>query len=121
MFKIEVTKLDGNVEHIYNMNLITDDFLQFIPKNFGVSKDNMKAYAMPDAWKDELEAYLKIEGNLLDVGQEGKLRVIKIDEVVDPVTEVIEEQVTVVKEYVGTLIEYPYIDGKFKVEMQAVV
>ena len=115
MFKIEVTKLDNTVEHIYNMNKNEDDFLQFVPKQFGVTSSDMKAYIMPDTWKDELEAYLKLdENNSLDLSEEGKIKVINITSSFNEVTEVEEESLTVVKEYVGTLIEYPYdSEGKF--------
>lgn len=123
MFKIEVTKLDNSVEHIYNMNKLDDDFLQFIPKNFGVTKENVKAYAMPDDWKYELEAYLKLGPNyVLQTNEVGKLIIGTIEEVVDVNTDATEVVFTPVKEYVGTLIEWPYDEkGNFILAKQKVV
>jgi hypothetical protein len=123
MFKIEVTKLNNEVEHIYNMNKLDDDFLQFLPRNYGVQKEAVVAYAMPDDWKYELEAYLKLGPQYkLDLSQAGKLVVVTVTEEVDEETEAVEEIVTLVKEYVGTLIEWPYDDkGSFLVEKQKVV
>jgi hypothetical protein len=108
MFKIEVTKLDGEVEHIYNMNKKEDNFLKFIPKMYGVPATNMKAFMMDDEEIHELEAYLKLPNHVLDKGQEGKLVVVKLTKTFNEVTEVHEETSEVIKEYVGSLIEYPY-------------
>lgn len=123
MFKIEVTKLDASVEHIYNMNKLDDDFLQFIPRNFGVQKEAVKAYAMPDEWKYELEAYLKLGPQyVLKMDTVGKLIVGTLTEEVDEITEAVESIFTPVKEYVGVLIEWPYDEkGSFLVEKQKVV
>lgn len=115
MFKLEVTKLDNSVEHIYNMNSNEDDFLRFIPSKYGVGSDNLDIYMLPDSNKDEIEAYLQLGPQYkLDLGESGKIKVITVEEVVDPVTDAVEEVVTLIKEYVGTLIQYPYDDnGKF--------
>ena len=115
MFKLEVTKLDSSVEYIYQMNRNEDDFLQFIPKNFGVPKENVKAFIMPDSNKDEIEAYLKLgKEYALDLGEEGKIKVVTISTSIDPVTEAEVIETTLVKEYVGTLILWPYDEkGKF--------
>lgn len=109
MFKLEITKINNEIEFIYNMNRNEDDFLQFIPKNFGVPKENVKAFIMPDENKDEIEAYLKLGPEYaLDLGEEGKIKVITITEQTDPQTQAVEQVVTLVKEYVGTLIQWPY-------------
>jgi len=114
MFKIEVTKLDDSVEHIYNMNKNEDDFLQFIPKNYGVDSSKVKAYMIDDSKKDELEAYLNLgEEYALDLGEEGKIKVVTISTSIDE-NEIEVIETTLVKEYVGTLIQWPYdSDGKF--------
>ena len=109
MFKLEVTKLDNSVELIYNMNNNEDDFLQFIPKQFGVTKDEVKAFLLPDSNKDEIEAYLKLgEEYALDLGEEGKIKVITISVSEDEATGAELIETTLVKEYVGTLIQWPY-------------
>jgi hypothetical protein len=123
MFKLEITKLNAEVEYIYNMNSIEDDFLQFLPNNFGVPKENILAYAMPDAWKFELEAYLKLGSEYaLDLGEAGKIKVATVVTTTDEVTEIESTAVTLIKEYVGTLVEWPYDEnGKFDVKKQMVV
>lgn len=109
MFKLEVTKLDNSVELIYNMNNNEDDFLQFIPKHFGVTKDEVKAFLLPDSNKDEIEAYLKLgEEYALDLGEEGKIKVVTISVSEDEATGAELIETTLVKEYVGTLIQWPY-------------
>jgi len=115
MFKIEVTKLNNEVEHIYNMNLDEDDFIRFIPRQFGVPKENVKVFTMDDSKKDELEAYLRLGPEYaLELGESGKIKVVTISEQVNETTQAIEEVVTVVKEYVGTLIQWPYKENLAK-------
>lgn len=123
MFKLEIIKLNGEVEHIYNMNKLDDDFLRFIVRNYGIHPESLKAYAMPDHWRNELEAYLKLgEAYKLQVNLEGKLRVIHVTEQIDEATGAVEEVVNVIKDYDGVLIEWPYDDkGNFIKAKQAVV
>jgi hypothetical protein len=115
MFKIEVTKLDDSIENIYNMNSVKDDFLQFVPKQFGVPPENMKAFMIADEYQSELEAYLKLGPNYaLDVGESGKIKVVTIETSENETTGAEEIITTLVKEYVGTEIQYPYDSkGKF--------
>lgn len=109
MFKLEVTKLDNSVELIYNINKNEDDFLQFIPKQFGVTKDEVNAFLLPDENKDQIEAYLKLgEEYALDLGEEGKIKVVTISVSEDEATGAELIETTLVKEYVGTLIQWPY-------------
>ncbi len=69
MFKLEITKLDDSIENIYNMNKKEDDFLRFVPKQFGVTSDKIKVFYMGD-FKDECEAYLNLsKDNFLDIGE----------------------------------------------------
>lgn len=115
MFKIEVIKLDNTVEHIYNMNSVKDDFLQFVPGQYGVPKENMKAFMIEDEKQPELEAYLKLGPNYaLNVGESGKIKVVTIETSENETTGAEEIVTTLVKEYVGTEIQYPYdAKGKF--------
>ncbi|MHA1166581.1 MAG: hypothetical protein ACTSRU_02085 [Candidatus Hodarchaeales archaeon] len=109
MFKIEITKLDNSVEHIYNMNSVEDNFLQFVPKQFGVPPENMKAFMIEDENQPELEAYLKLGPNYaLDVGESGKIKVVTIETSENETTGAEEIVTTLVKEYIGTEIQYPY-------------
>lgn len=115
MFKVEVTKLDATVEHLYIMNEKADDFLQFIPRNYGVTKDEVVAHMMEDEDKHQLEAYLKLPNHFLDKEQTGKLVIYKVTSVYNETTEILEEVSEVVKEYVGQLIEWPYDElGNFR-------
>lgn len=115
MFKLEITKLDNTVFHDYNMNSVEDNFLKFIPGQFGVPKENMKIFMIPDESKPELEAYLNLGPNYaLDVGESGKIKVVTIETSINETTGAEEIETTLVKEYVGTEIQYPYDEkGKF--------
>ena len=109
MFKLEITKLNNEIEHIYNMNLKEDDFLRFIPPQFGVTENELDAYMMADSDKDQLEAYLNLGPEYaLDLGETGKIKVVTVSETVNETTGATEISTTLVKEYVGTLIQWPY-------------
>jgi len=115
MFKLEVTKLDNEIEYIYNMNIDEDDFIRFIPGQFGVPKENVKVFTMDDSKKDELEAYLQLGPEyMLELGESGKIKVVTISEQLNDVTQAMEQTITPVKEYAGTLIQWPYIENLAK-------
>lgn len=76
MFKIEVINLLGEKENHYWMNKKGDDFLRFLPKMFGVPKENITAHVMNDDEKFLYEAYLKShENNEADMNEEGVIKV----------------------------------------------
>lgn len=109
MFKIETTKLNNEIEHEYLMNRNEDDFVRFLPRRFGVPKENVKVYTIDDSKKFELEAYLNLGPEYaLDIGETGKIKVVTIAETVNETTGATEITTTLVKEYVGTLIQWPY-------------
>lgn len=109
MFKVEIVKLNAEVENIYNMNIDEDDFIRFLHRPFGVPKENVTVYTLDDSKKDELEAYLKLgEEYVLELGESGKVKVMTVAKVFNETTETTEETLTLVKEYVGTLIQWPY-------------
>ena len=108
MFKIETTKLDSTIHHEYNMNKDGDDFVRFLPGRFGVPKENVKVFTMNDD-DQELAAYLALGSEYaLDIGESGKIKVVTIAETVNETTGATEIVSTLVKEYAGTLIEWPY-------------
>lgn len=107
MFKLEITKIDGEKELVYNMNKKEDDFLRFIPRNYGVSMDNVKAWYFGDDTLYEVEAYLKLEDHLLDLGENGEIRVVK--KVTTP-SDLLEEDSVyeLIKSYDGALVTNAY-------------
>jgi len=115
MFKLEITKLDSTIENIYNMNLKEDDFLQFMPKQYGVTSAEVKAFLMLDSDKDQLEAYLRLNSSYeLDLSTSGSIKVIEVGKSVDPATGAEIINATLIKEYIGTSIKWPYDNtGKF--------
>lgn len=80
MFVIEVTDLLGAKSRHYWMNAAEDDFLRFLPKNFGVPKANIRAWMFSDDEMPILEGYVKALGKDggLDLSQDGKIKVGKI-------------------------------------------
>lgn len=97
------------------MNIDEDDFIRFIPGQYGVAKENVKVFTMDDSKKDELEAYLKLGPEyMLELGESGKIKVIKVTEVLNETTQAIEESIELMAEYVGTLIQWPYIENLAK-------
>lgn len=76
MFKIEVINLLGEKENHYWMNKKEDDFLRFLPKQFGVPVENINVYVMEDEEKDLYEAYLRShENNEPDMSEDGAIKV----------------------------------------------
>lgn len=110
MFKLEITKPDATVEHVYQMNRNEDDFLRFIPGNYGVTKDDVAAYIMDDENFQILENLLRDdqEKRSLDLEETGKIKVIETNIEWDEENQIEVETVTTIHEFVGTLIEWPY-------------
>lgn len=76
MFKIEIINLLGEKENHYWMNKKGDDFLRFLPKMFGVPKENITAYVMEDDEKDLYEAYIRShEANEPDMSEDGAIKI----------------------------------------------
>ena len=85
MFKIQVKNLQGNLENHYWLNAIEDDFIQFLPSNLAVPKENFfppngNIYKFSKADQIQLEAYLKLhEDNTLKLDVDGEISVIRLD------------------------------------------
>jgi hypothetical protein len=66
MFKIEVTNLQSQIEHHVWLNQHSDDFIQFLPKQFGVPKENFTIYKID-------ESSLAVYHNLLKLNEFNKV------------------------------------------------
>jgi len=87
MFKIQVKNVNGVLENHYWINELTDDFIQFLPQNFGVPSANFlppngNIYKFLVDKRKEIDLVLKSnEKNFLKLDVDG---LIEIERVSDP-------------------------------------
>lgn len=118
MFTLEVTNLLGAKSRHYWMNASEDDFLRYLPKNFGVPKENIRAWMFSDDDLPILEGYIKAldKSGALDLSQDGKIKVLKITRTETPSQiegepPLVSESVEVLAEFSGDEVGWPYSDG----------
>ena len=70
MFVIQVQNALGETSKHYWMNQSGDDFLRYLPRNFGVPKENIRAWMFSDDDFPILEGLLKALGDVLEGGLE---------------------------------------------------
>lgn len=82
MFVIQVTNQLGAVSKHYWMNSKEDDFLRFLPKNFGVHKEALRVWMFEDEEMPLLEGSMKALGEaaMLDLSTEGVIKAGRIVE-----------------------------------------
>lgn len=117
MFTIEVTNLLGAKYRHYWMNGSEDDFLRYLPKNFGVPKENIRAWMFSDDDLPILEGYIKAldKSGALDLSQDGKIKVLKVTRTETPSQiegepPLVSESVEVLAEFSGEEVGWPYSD-----------
>lgn len=115
MFAIEVTDLLGAKSRHYWMNASEDDFLRYLPKNFGVPKQNIRAWMFSDDELPIVEGYLKALGKdgAIDLSQDGKIKVCKIVRTETPPAadgepSGVSESLEVLAEFSGVEVGWPY-------------
>lgn len=115
MFVIEVTDLLGSKKRHYWMNTSEDDFLRYLPKNFGVQKQNLRAWMFSDDELPIVEGYIKALGKdgALDLSQDGKIKVCKIVRTEIPAGSEgepsgVSESLEVLAEFSGVEVGWPY-------------
>lgn len=115
MFTIEVTDLLGAKSRHYWMNASQDDFLRYLPKNFGVPKQNLRAWMFSDDDLPIVEGYIKALGKdgALDLSQDGKIKVCRIVSMEIPSetegeSPQISTSIEILAEFSGQEIKWPY-------------
>jgi hypothetical protein len=115
MFVLEIKNAIGKISRHYWMNPAEDDFLRYIPKNFGVSKDAIRAWIFSDDDFPLLEGLMKsLEGQgVLDLSTDGKIKAGRIARTetqseVEGEAPVIHESFELLAEYEGHEVEWPY-------------
>jgi hypothetical protein len=100
MFVLEIKDAVGKTSRHYWMNSSQDDFLRYIPKNFGVKKDNVRAWVFSDEDFPLLEGLMKaLDGKgVLDLSEDGKIKAGRIEN----------DAFEVLAEYHGHEVEWPY-------------
>ena len=120
MFVIQVTSLENQVSKHYWINKNSDDFIRFLPNNFGVPKENLKFWMFDDSEFFIIENLLKSqnenEERFLDLSENSKIKVVKKVkaqiEVLNQETNETEiqevDEITVLREVLGSEIAFPY-------------
>lgn len=115
MFVIEVKNVLGDTSRHYWMNGSEDDFLRYLPKNFGVAKENLRAWKFSDDDFPLLEGVLKaLDGKgVLDLSEDGKIKAGRVVTTEVPATEEGADPTTVeafelLAEYAGQEVAWPY-------------
>lgn len=115
MFVLEIKNTLGEKTRHYWMNKNEDDFLRYIPGNFGVKKENVRAWMFSDDDFHVLEGTIKAldKDGALDLSEDGKIKVIKIVKSetpsnVDGEPPVVSQSCEVITEFTGDEVQWPY-------------
>jgi hypothetical protein len=115
MFVIQVQNALGETSKHYWMNQSGDDFLRYLPRNFGVPKENIRAWMFSDDEFPILEGLLKALGDkgAIDLSEEGKIKALRVNRTETPAEvegepPVVTESTEVLAEYLGQEIGWPY-------------
>jgi len=113
-FKIEVTK-QNEVIGFFSSNSHKEDFVRFIHKEYGVEKEAVKVFMLSEGDSIFIKNNKYFFGDrnypesFYDLETSGKITLLKRDFSNDPLTEISEEIITIVKEIVGVEVSnWPY-------------
>lgn len=112
MFVIQKTDLENNISREYNMNENEDDFIRYLPRIYGIPKENLRIWMFPHEEFPFVESLLRGSPGqrFLDLSVDGVMKVCRLDMVLNELTQIEEEQITVLRTVNGVEIGWPYDD-----------